>query len=131
MNPDKTLCQELYKVSGWQPEDYCSHEIADNNGSCAACGKLRPNDPYAPFDPPAYTSDYLLDKLPTNINNRSAFYLWKTGSGYKAGYEDALLPRRPSQSKEIHRQADTPVNALLKLAIELFKSGILGKGGLK
>lgn len=102
------LGRELYKLSGWKPTDW-QHGIKDGQ--------------------PLYDLGYLLRKLPNYIEywdgGNEAGYLqlihWSTH--WSCGYEDV---QGSSKSIMIHLN-DTPEDAACKLAIELFKQGVLEK----
>jgi hypothetical protein len=107
------LCKELYELSGWEPDDkfwfsidgkhsvHCGHEfkkelIEFKYSLARIC--------------PAYDLGYLLRKLPPIIQlGRSEYY----NCSWTNGNDSHVFV------------ADTPENAVCKLAIELFKSGIL------
>lgn len=95
------ICKELYELSGWWDDD--------ENGA-------RPGEPY-------YCLGYLLRKLPSSttiFKNTSTF---KDGvhTSYEAIYKYEVLGDLAS----IWDRADTPEDCAVKLAIELFKSGVL------
>lgn len=72
---------------------------------------------------PAYDLGYLLRKLPTTIVDMNLVVGAAYGTGtWWAWYEDFASSRSNYQ-----QEADTPEDALVKLAIELFKQGILSR----
>lgn len=97
------LCKELYALSGWLTSDHRAEYVAA----------------------PAYDLGYLIRKLPTKLKSRKEkLYLqpcikpenkgrWSIGYVYSG----------------IGNIADTPEDALAKLAIELFKKDVLTKQG--
>lgn len=103
------LSQELFEVSGWSDTTYEYWGVQKrlevrtilNTDSAAT---------------PAYDSGYLLAKLPNMMfewwNQDSIHLIYHTASG-----------------ENVSIDADTPANALAKLCLELFKSGILTKEG--
>lgn len=100
------LCKELYELSGWDGVTQY-HSVAD-----------------APDNIPAYDLGYLLRKLPNslpfkfyggNSTNPYTFQLRKNKAYWLACYP----------STELQEAADTPEDAAAKLAIDLFKQGIL------
>lgn len=94
------LCKELYELSGWE-----SGQWVNVNTGTKLDGRY-----------PAYDLGYLLRKLPTTeiYHGRN-----KTGD-YKAEWRFY-----GGDSKVIRFWAATPEDAACKLAIELFKQGIL------
>lgn len=120
------LCKELYELSGWGKTD-------DGTAFEYIIPLHRPDDSYIRHTRmaldyrastqveriPAYDLGYLLRKLPVTsyiATRRDGKVTASTGS-YKSGYNP--FPLRET--------ADTPENAACKLAIELFKQGILKK----
>lgn len=111
------LCQDLFDLSGWDNKEL-KHEY------------IKTWDGYDEYDLPLYTLGYLLRKLPANIwwpdKER---YVWATvqrdDQGYQACYEDVggFTPN------DYICFADTPEDATAKLAIELFKQGVLTQEG--
>lgn len=92
------LCRELYELSGWED------------------GYESTMDWHQPVDgsrgAPAYDLGYLLRKLPLGeLRNRDGLYsAWQNNSANVAP-----------------QYAETPEDAACKLAIELFKQGVLTK----
>lgn len=138
------LSKELREVSGWDgtsyryyvgdgydgklmDEHYWSEHFADE---CIRGGDIIP----------AYDSGYLLRKLPTH-HNFGVPYVGQTNGGteYVASFMNwwAMWEYDGEGSgKKWHQEvsaagflklADTPEDALCKLAIELFKQGVLSK----
>lgn len=102
------LCKELYELSAWEiPDDqtHWSHTVA---ASAPEHFELWPKK-YAHADIPAYDLGYLLRKLAV------ATIIQKNGEEYTAVYDTYMY------------RAATPEDATCKLAIELFKSGVLTK----
>lgn len=113
---DKSLCQELWKLSGWGGkyknetefmwcEDYTKPLWAQDNIK-------------AIIDAPAYDLGFILRKLPANSWVGKCIEEWESPYAAHIGPED-----------EFNQNGDTPENAAVKLAIELFKQGVLTKGG--
>lgn len=96
----KELCQELYELSGWKDTGE-SHLLPDPSSKLGV-KKL-----------PAYSLGYLLRKLPTD-RSVSFRFNYKTDEWWVN--EDRT---------HLFFTADTPEDAATKLAIELFKQGIL------
>lgn len=106
------LCKELYEVSGWKETGF-EYRLDDNN-------KLfyRKERQWAYISSlPAYDLGYLLRKLPvvSEVSHYTEFYYAK------------YVNLKHITSDDIQTQADTPEDAAAKLAIELFKQGILTK----
>lgn len=105
------LCKELFELSGWNND---GSEYRGGSSECWPDGLLR------------YDLGYLLRKLPyrTCIERLPFYYvawIYESGSGESEDYDDEY---------DTHAQhANTPDDAVCKLAIELFKQGILTKGG--
>jgi len=103
------LCRELYELSGWDgTEHHLSDGYDDYEIQAAEEGGFK--------DCPLYELGYLLQKLPLEVRDfpiqlrpNHLRNLWLCG--YKVSQLDF--------------QADIPEDALCKLAIELFKQGIL------
>lgn len=117
---DKDLCEELYKLSGWHDlEQYWEYYPVTKESRLRKCALDNVLPRALPeFITPAYDSGYLLRKLPVEID----------------GYWLFICPVRPKKlsqwaatytSKFPISKADTPENALTKLAIQLFKEGVL------
>lgn len=111
-------CKRLYELSGWichTPGEYWWH---DDGQKAHPCNVLTgwPEEPLGKYIWPLYNSGYLFAKIPQRI------YLKKHYKKpfYWAKWDDRL--------KEIYVEADTPEDALCKLSIKLFESGILKKG---
>jgi hypothetical protein len=122
------LCKELYELSGWD-DTYFSWNF---NSSVPEQGWYVDDDnlAYPKSDTyPAYDLGYLLQKLPKNISRNGNLY-WLTLDcnlreewmvWYNGRSSDDLMP-------DVDYSlvcADTPEDAAAKLAIELFKQGIL------
>jgi len=115
------LCKELYELSAWEEE-----------GAELWCLAIRGDEKFAPALPhfigsfPSYSLGFLLRNLPAYLDERKYASLgsinldvvdnrmWACGYGVMA----------PAVLKQY---ADTPEDAVCKLAIELFKQGVLKK----
>lgn len=145
------LCKELYELSGWEPnswwwtEDY-QGTTKDTKWSVSdepiiASGRNEGLSSY-----PAYDLGYLLRKLPRKLNGVNSkqrdgnfnLYASRGKTAWVASYADAdgSIIRRLKKDAEsqnnrnfwfIHGSSDTPENATAKLAIELWKQGVLSK----
>lgn len=114
----RELCEELYKLTGWNDTDlwHGDDPEADLEVGFPAMADPQEHEVYAAY--PAYTVGYLLRKLQGDceigvIALRTGFYLAK--SGYEYSFKRAT--------------AETPEDALCKLAITLANQGLLPKGG--
>ena len=112
------LCKQLFELSGWELEvdnfyydsdttdDFISEFLSD-----------------VPFIAPAYTAGYLLRKLPP----------YRTPSGKHSRSQALTLNVNGMGTWAIRYPgleacfADTPEDCAAKLAIELWKQGVLGK----
>lgn len=130
------LSKELYELSVWEelgnvPSAWYGY-IEDEETVCY--GQTKPEGCI-----PAYDLGFLLRKLPYFIDTKDArgtfeFFLKKTWDRYHAGYNKPesgqWVDYDDGQSKRYVwkvPQADTPEDAVCKLAIELFKQGVLKK----
>jgi len=104
------LCKELYDLSAWETE-YGWMKFGKHLSGNRTTWTIDARDI---SDFPAYDLGYLMRKLPPATN------IFITGRDYGA--------KEGNFSKK-HRMffADTPEDAAAKLAIELFKQGILTK----
>lgn len=101
------LCRELYELSGWETESWLSAsdllpEVIDGKKT----GR------YKRQQVPAYDLGFLLRKLP------EATHIARFTDTYQALYVVRGIPQEECR-------ADTPEDAACKLAIELFKHGVL------
>jgi len=117
------LCREVYEKTGWD-DDELEH-CYTHNGAYPGKGEC---------ECPLYTSDYLLEKLPTWIEQdvnkldgidrarRVALQLRKwnyQGDKYFAEYHELYY------APLFRAESDTPLKALLKLTIALHDKGAL------
>lgn len=118
------LCKELYELSGW-PSELLIWSARSIDGKRR--GKHRvivDQNKQATDSYPAYDLGYLLRKLPALLGKRGSssaegLRLAKDKDKYLAGYIGVdLVWGFPCE-------ADTPEDATCKLAIELFKQGVL------
>lgn len=102
------LCKKLYELSGWEgDEDIYMHQERSK--------WVKGKGSYITNLVPAYDLGYLLRKLPA-VHNHDYLQLRKVNSDLWVAYYP-----------EIGGHADTSEDATAKLAIELFKQGILKK----
>lgn len=108
-------CKELYELSGWE------------TGDSPDCWYWKKQS-FARHVCPAYNLGFLLRKLPYSHKGVNLELVPRFDGtwfiGYAAGKE--FLATDP-QDKYLWAEADTPENATCKLAIELFKQGVLTK----
>lgn len=123
---DKELCKELYELSEFTGTYWKYCEIDPGNWQlCTDSEKYldstKNNQPWCP----AYELDYLLRKLPLTAKHPA------TGEKHTLGLSWHLTKKKwiadYERSMIAHAFADTPENATAKLAIILFKQGILLK----
>lgn len=110
MTANLSNCQKLYELSGWAgTEKYMSPR-----GTLTR--KENASDSYIP----AYSLDYLLDKLPYKIVDVSEYFILTLDKGavwnccYNFGGKTKYM-----------QQADTHVDAACLLAIKLIEEGII------
>jgi hypothetical protein len=112
------LCRELYELSGWKKTDalFVGYKSALTDKFDYHLLDKRDADSYKHAKKvPAYDLGYLLRKLPTNtMLEKLESNIWHIE-----------LYNHPNEPIKIER--DTPEDATAKLAIELFKRGILNK----
>jgi hypothetical protein len=89
-------------------------------GSHYGLVKIKPVAPPQYRIAPLYTSDYLLEKLPTKINDTS-LVIETDGKIWWAHY----LDENYIGGGKLYREADTPLKALLKLTLALHEAGEL------
>ena len=119
---DYELCKELYELTGWEHTKPSSslNRWYSANGSLV---KFRSEKGNAVV--PDYSTDYLLTKLPDYkiypILELGVYGRWWAKYGYKTKTLEVVKPGA------LYAVEDTPKTALLKLAIELAKAGVIGK----
>ena len=115
------LCKQVYKATGWTGTNqvigiyYQISEVDVKYGIFDRSEKRK-----EPVDTPLYTSDYLLEKLPSTIKNEfdgddDYLILYKKSGSWYADYMGQFL-----RCKD-----DTPLKALLKLCLALKEAGEL------
>lgn len=109
------LSRELFEVSGWGGTHRCYRLMTAGDCKEWRCIDILPN---VSGDVPAYDLGYLLRNLPDFVSIRKA----NTDSGIEYEAEDF-------DSDLSSGYCDTPEDAAAKLAIELFKQGVLTRGG--
>lgn len=124
-----SLCKELYAISEW---DTTTWQFAKKSEDSKIELRLRehgrgwPKGYYTAW--PAYDLGYLLRKLPTKIGDHHLHLKAHVNEEYKAKKTGRVTGGKIWWSCLIENtiaEADTPEDAACKLAIELFKQGIL------
>lgn len=100
------LCKELYELSGWEDTEFIWYQ--DYSKPVHIEVDVKSYD-----EAPAYDLGYLLRKLQPNAHNM----IFHTGS-YTATYDYGI-------GQAYVATANTPEDAACKLAIELWKQGVL------
>lgn len=126
------LCKELYELSGWTTNmvHYCQTRLEPAVVPAERIQK------YGKFEVqhqtieifPAYNAGFLLRKLPEEIEHTKL--ILTNGERPHAGYAGRGNYGNYALDESFYSKAqyaDTPGDALCKLAIKLFKSGILVK----
>lgn len=132
----KKLCEELYAVSGWiNTQNYwkslIGHDVKTwSDWQVVDFNSVTIPEAFGERTYPAYDLGFLLRKLPLEresvMGEPIELHLRYDGheGHWLAEYTDGdFIVLEP----ELIGEADTPENALIKLAIELFKSGVLTK----
>lgn len=106
------LSKELFELSGWKDTHFSYRATPSNSGKDYRVIDISPN---IQQDIPAYDLGYLLRKLPSQIALTKGIF-----------YACTWIAEDHNDSHNFI--AKTPEDAVAKLAIELFKQGILTKG---
>lgn len=132
MNPDKQLSQQLEKVSGWKPPYILrKYSLSDEPIELARPPKdmeIAVLSGEIEWEISLYTSDYLLDKLPYRANDQNLEIVPRHDKTWYAGYSQGKTYFVGGEEPLYFAEADTPVDALMKLCLELFEQKILTKG---
>lgn len=110
----KRLCMKLHRLSGWEDTQFNYSTETKQKKDITIDGDLLSGNIFEVADCPAYDLGYLLRKLPEPTLIRK-----------KLGKYEASL-RRGNKVYPSY-EADTPEDAACKLAIKLFKQGVLKK----
>ena len=120
-----SISKKLYEATGWDDTDFdwLIDKLDDEYTKPPEVG-YRTSRKSEIFDfVPAYSSDYLLEKLPSIINETSLTLSSAYGTGtWFSSYQDYKVNGMTVNYLTV---ADTPADALALLAIKLFKQGIL------
>lgn len=107
------LCKELYELSGWEADNaWYYYEVGGTKLESVIGNMHKPGDGY--MEMYAYTLGYLLRKLPPYCELHRAIYM-----------DRWVITTDGELHKVIEMTADTPEDAACRLAIELFKQGVL------
>ena len=109
------LCKQVYEATGWEQSPNISqlYEYWDNYDELCVISIEDADGALVP----AYTSDYLLEKLPLEVGNHIETGIWHGGFRYASW--------QPGRGRRyITVQSDTPLKALLKLVIALDDAGV-------
>ena len=119
------LCKEVYERTEWKQEPDISYlyKYWDNHDELCVISIEEAGDALIP----AYTSDYLLEKLPVHLKEgtlSSLYELDEDGRPWCWGYH--YDDKRVKLANGYYAQgwADTPLKALLNLVIKLDKGGV-------
>lgn len=133
------LCKELFELSGWgnyagdEPQNGW-HDI-DGYLECSPrsdfeIGREKPREPHHIFQliAPAYDLGYMLRKLPQDEANSFPHHFRPHLEQERKGQWSAYLECDTAYEGGEHKgfsMADTPEDAVARLAIDLFKQGVL------
>lgn len=122
------LCEELHKLSGWENTHFntwlsTESDEVTTSANNALFGYGVENKAGSIYCIPAYDCGYLLRKLPAYVESGHIELANFDTAGWKIGYYNGN-PTLKMLEYTI-QNADTPEDALCKLAIELFKVGVL------
>ena len=105
------LCKHVYKATGWEDSylEFLNYIDPLSQKSCPTF--------------PVYTSDYLLKKLPRQIEG-IPLCLWAAGrSDWMAEYDGT--GQFEGVSERISMSSDTPLKSILRLTLKLHEEGLL------
>lgn len=131
------LCKELYELSGWAQTYFIWMDLQDQEPfvSDGKTGGIRkadgtPGTYQDAFDGgtdwlPAYDLGYLMRKLQTELEAGKDDYTPKDEFLLDCLYDIWTCRTTWNKYKNYSAEADTPEDCAAKLAIELFKQGIL------
>ena len=116
------LCKELYDLSGWSDTHYSYGYMEGKSSVVGMRGAAHAFD-----DPsPVYGLGYLLRKLPPYLpHTRSYLTLSQYSLPPKSEEVIGWIASYGHHAMRLRMVGDTPEHAACKLAIELFKLGIL------
>lgn len=108
------FCKELYELSGWDG----TYFLYTKNGRVSTVASMFAHKPT-----PAYDLGYLLRKMP-----EVRLETWHNGHVVIKHFTSNGVPEKLERlGKHVTSEADNPEDAACKLAIELFKQGVLKK----
>lgn len=124
----RELCEELYELSGWN-EAHLWHIQFSNKPDGGAHWVLAPQEmTTALASCPAYSLGYLLRKLPEGTTLRRNKAKPRKKSNWRGEWVVGIYGLNYAG---VYGAGDSPEEAACKLAIELFKQGILKKEQLQ
>lgn len=126
------LCKEVYEKTGWKDQlQFFDGYLYNGEHNIETVGGWESEGASYSFDSrhniPLYTSDYLLERLPTKVNGYKWLSMEKRTNYYAVSYGTSGGGYAPDNYKEWY-PADTPLKALLKQTIALHDAGELDKG---
>lgn len=129
----KDLCTELYGLIGWECEENAWITYTDWNRKFpqppdTVMHRWICDTDYARIVCPAYDLGYLLRMLPGRIGSRGQYAYLRMS---KVGKSYAFAYMSPELIWTHENKADTPEDAACRLAIELFKAGVLTKEAIR
>lgn len=107
------LCKEVYKRTGWEDKQlkWLIKGIVTNN-------------PYGEKVSPAYTSDYLLEKLPKELHKDGMIYYLALSAKYGDEFKANYVTPTGHLYLFLEPEEDTPLETLLELVIALDDAGV-------
>ena len=123
------LCRQVYEATGWMPvKDQYLTVFEKDGDKCLwvydnCCWRTLDDSEEDAGYVPLYTSDYLLEKLPRQIED-VPLCLWAAGrSDWMAEYDGT--GQFEGVNERISMLSDTPLKALLSLTLKLHEEGLL------
>ena len=113
------LCSQVYEATGWKQNPNISqlYEYWDDYDELCVISIEDADDTLVP----AYTSDYLLEKLPIHIYlQHHANNTWKASQ-----LQPTELRTAENAYQSINSSGDTPLKSLLKLTLKLHEEKLL------
>lgn len=126
------LCKEVYEQTGWDDTEdvwgeWKRHGVTFETGRYSR-EEMEDADGYAISELfPLYTSDYLLERLPSKIRHHGKRLAPTLKWVDESKWWLAQYYEEKGGVPEYNQVADTPLKSLLKLTIALDKAGELGR----